>query len=450
MLNIKKYKLKKAFIDPVKNLSITYKQLSLINEQISKKIKKKSVTLMLTDNDFYCYPMYVALFNSKTILILLDYNLFKEEISNLSKSFNANYLVLNSNIKIKSNVKKIFSYGNFSVYQTKKKFLNTNLTNKLLISTSGTSQKPKFVRLSKKNILNNTKNIIDNLKINYQDTTITTLPIAYSYGLSILNTHLMVGSKIIINSFSIYEKNFWDLIKNYKIKSFGAVPFMYENFIKYSLNFLNKSNLNYISLAGGHLDIELLRILGATCKLNNISFIKMYGQTEASPRISHLEWKNFFSKILSVGKPLKGYKIFIKKKKDSKIGEINLKGKNVFLGYAKNLKDLFKGNDNKYLLNTGDYGFLDSDGYLYISGRKKNFFKIFGKRINIHALKNTLKKEKVICDFKNLNNKLIINISKNKNKISDLKIKVIVSELTKLNKNFIYVSKKKLINYRFK
>ena len=334
MFNIKKYKLKKAFIDPIQNLSITYKQLSLINEQISKKIKKNSVTLMLTDNDFYCYPMYVALFNAKTILILLDYNLFKEETSNLSKSFNANYLVLNSNIKIKSNVKKIFSYGNFSVYQTKNKILNTNLTNKLLISTSGTSQKPKFVRLSKKNILNNTKNIISNLKINYQDTTITTLPIAYSYGLSILNTHLMVGSKIIINSFSIYEKNFWDLIKNYKIKSFGAVPFMYENFIKYSLNFLNKSNLNYISLAGGHLDQELLRILGATCKLNNISFIKMYGQTEASPRISHLEWKNFFDKITSVGKPLKGYKIFIKKKKDSKIGEINLKGKNVFLGYG--------------------------------------------------------------------------------------------------------------------
>ena len=352
MFNLKKYKLKNAFIDPIKNLSITYKRLSQINEQIFKKIKKNSVTLMFTDNDFYCYPMYVALFNAKTILILLDYNLFKKEIFNLSKSFNANYLVLKSNIKIGPDLEKIFSYGDYSIYQTKKIFLNTNLTNKLLISTSGTSRKPKFVRLSKKNILDNTRNIIRSLKINHQDTTITTLPIAYSYGLSILNTHLMVGSKIIVNSFSIYEKNFWNLIKNYKIKSFGAVPFMYENLIKYSLNFLNKSNLNYMSLAGGHLDLELLRILGATCKLNNISFIKMYGQTEASPRISHLDWKNFFNKISSVGKPLKDYKIFIKKKKNSKIGEINLKGKNVCLGYAKNYHDLFKGNDNKYLLNT--------------------------------------------------------------------------------------------------
>ena len=94
---------------------------------------------------------------------------------------------------------------------------------------------------------------------------------------------------------------------------------MYENLIKYSLNFLNKSNLNYMSLAGGHLDLELLRILGATCKLNNISFIKMYGQTEASPRISHLDWKNFFNKISSVGKPLKDYKIFIKKRRTQKL-----------------------------------------------------------------------------------------------------------------------------------
>lgn len=450
MLNIKKYKLKKAFIDPIKNLSVTYNQLSQINEQISKKIKKNSVTIMLTDDDFYCYPMYVALFNSPTILILLDYNLFKGEISSLSKRFNANYLVLRSSVKIQSNENKIYDYGNFSIYKTKKNFLNLNAANKLLISTSGTSQKPKFVRLSKKNIFNNTKNIISNLKINYRDTTITTLPIAYSYGLSILNTHLMIGSKIIINSFSIYEKNFWKLIKNYKIKSFGAVPFMYENFIKYSLNLLNKSGLNYISLAGGHLDIGLLRILGATCKLNNISLIKMYGQTEASPRISHLEWRNFFNKILSVGKPLKGYKILIKKKRDSKVGEINLRGKNVCLGYAKNYKDLLKGNRNKNFLNTGDYGFLDSEGYLYISGRRKNFFKIFGKRINIYQLKEILQKEKVICSFKNENNNLIINISKNDNKISNVKIKKIISKSTKINKNFILISKKKLINYRFK
>ena len=101
-------------------------------------------------------------------------------------------MVLKSNIKIGPDLEKIFSYGDYSIYQTKKIFLNTNLTNKLLISTSGTSRKPKFVRLSKRNILDNTRNIIRNLKINHQDTTITTLPIAYSYGLSILNTHLML------------------------------------------------------------------------------------------------------------------------------------------------------------------------------------------------------------------------------------------------------------------
>jgi len=451
MFNLKKYKFKEAFTDPIKNFSITYDQLSQINDLLSKEIKKNSITLMLTENDFYYYPMYVALFNSKTILILLDYNLFRNEIFNLAKKFNANYLVLKSNTKIEFNVKKIFNFGNLSIYQTKKNFLHVNSENKLLISTSGTSQNPKFVRLSKKNILDNTKKIISNLKINYKDTTITTLPIAYSYGLSVLNTHLMVGSKIIVSPYSIYEKNFWNLVKKYKIQSFGAVPFMYENFIKYSLNFMNKSNLKYISLAGGNLDINLLRKLGEKCKLNNISLIKMYGQTEASPRISHLEWRNFFNKISSVGKPLKGYKIFIKKKKPSKIGEINLQGKNVCLGYAKNFKDLFKGNINKGFLNTGDYGFLDNDGYLYISGRKKNFFKIFGKRINIYELKEFLKnKKKVICNFKNLNNKLMISIGRNENKISNSKIKEIVSELTKLNKNFIYINNKQSTNYRFK
>ena len=175
------------------------------------------------------------------------------------------------------------------------------------------------------------------------DTTITTLPIAYSYGLSIINTHLFVGAKIVVNPFSIYEKDFWSLISKYKIKSFGAVPSMYVNLAKYGLQFFYKSKLNYVSIAGGELKLNLLRIIGAVCKLNKIAFIKMYGQTEASPRISHLDWKYFFKKISSVGRPLKDYKIKIMKHSKKQSGEIKVIGKNVFLGYAKSFRELLKG-----------------------------------------------------------------------------------------------------------
>ena len=138
---------------------------------------------MFTENDFYCYPLYAAVINSKSIIVLLNYKLFEKEIFNLIDSFNANYVIVNDKIKLSDNFREVYSLGNYTIYLTDKKKLKVNSLNKLLISTSGTSQKPKFVRLFKEKILENTKKIIENLKINMSDTTITTLPIAYSYGL---------------------------------------------------------------------------------------------------------------------------------------------------------------------------------------------------------------------------------------------------------------------------
>ena len=109
-----------------------------------------------------------------------------------------------------------------------------NYINFLLLSTSGTTHSPKFVRLSKKNIEDNTKKIIKCLKIKKDHTTITTMPAGYSYGLSIINTHLKCGAKIVLNKNSILEKQFWNKIKNFKVNSFGGVPEFYD-FLKNSL-----------------------------------------------------------------------------------------------------------------------------------------------------------------------------------------------------------------------
>ena len=106
-----------------------------------------------------------------------------------------------------------------------------------------------------KNIEINTKDIIKSLKISKNHTTITTLPISYVYGLSIINTHLFSGAKIILNNTSIFQKKFWDFFSKYKINSFGGVPFSYEILTK--INFFKKKtvlkNLTYTTVAGGKL-----------------------------------------------------------------------------------------------------------------------------------------------------------------------------------------------------
>ena len=128
------------------------------------------------------------------------------------------------------------------------------------------------------------------------------------------------------------------------------------------LDFKNKipDTLEYITQAGGKLNDDTLKYYGDVCKKKKIKFYTMYGQTEASPRMTYLGWKNFFKSFGSVGKALNGCKIILQDNKKKKIkkagvkGEIIFYGKNVCLGYSKTLTDLSRGDKNKGKLKTGD------------------------------------------------------------------------------------------------
>ena len=171
----------------------------------------------------------------------------------------------------------------------------------------------------------------------------------------------------------------------------------------------------------------------------------MYGQTEASPRMSLLNWKMFFKKINSIGKPLKGYKMNLvsknKKliKKNNQEGEIVFRGKNVSLGYAKSLKDLRTGDINKKILYTGDIAYRDNDNYYYITGRKKRFIKLFGKRFDLKEIEIFLLSHgiKVRC---NLNDsKLTLNLYNNFQKMQF--IKDLLHRHLRINQNYILIKK---------
>ena len=152
--------------------------------------------------------------------------------------------------------------------------------NFLLLPTSGTTQSPKFVRLSKSNLIENSKGIINELNIKKNHTTITTMPMGYSYGLSILNTHLLIGSKIVLNESTIFEKAFWNKIKEKKINSFGGVPEFYDFLRKLKFDQKDLSSIKYITQAGGKLESDTINYLEKMCLKKRINFFKMYGQTK--------------------------------------------------------------------------------------------------------------------------------------------------------------------------
>jgi acyl-CoA synthetase (AMP-forming)/AMP-acid ligase II len=129
----------------------------------------------------------------------------------------------------------------------------------------------------------------------------------------------------------------------------------------------------------------------------------MYGQTEASPRMSILKWEFIEKKIGSIGKPLPGGKFFIYDNKNrlikekNSIGELVYKGENVMLGYAENINDLQKGSINNKRLFTGDFGKRDKDGFYYIIGRKSRYIKILGSRLSLDEIEQQVKNENVDC-----------------------------------------------------
>jgi long-chain acyl-CoA synthetase len=426
-----------------------FKYKDLINQMgVTKdRIKNNSVVLLIADNSAHFVLGYVSFLSCKNVInILLDISFSEDFIKDVISKYKPNYVFSpNGNFHFKNEYKEILNLYSYSIFEINKNVnKNLNFDNFLLLSTSGTTQSPKFVRLSKKNINDNTKKICQSLKIKKNHTTITTMPLGYSYGLSILNTHLFKCAKIVMNNNTVIEKIFWRKIKDYKIDSFGGVPEFFEilkkiNFEKFYLN-----SIKYITQAGGRLDENLLKYFGKICKKKSIKFYVMYGQTEAGPRMSVLNWRMFYKKLNSVGHPLKNYKVKIickkNKIKTKKKGEIVFYGDNVCLGYAKNSNDLKKGDINKKKLFTGDIGYQDKDKYLYIVGRKKKFIKFFGKRLDLKQIEDFLylKGFKVRCLV--ADKFLKLNLYNKQSLESEIKLNL--KEQFDINQNFIIINKK--------
>ncbi len=430
------------------NNEITQLELHNKIKRISKLLKTNSIVIIIADNCLDFVASYIASMNkSKIITLLLDKSFSLDYITDLTHIYQPDYIICPGKLKIKNlNIVNREKLNNYEIIKIKQKNVKKlNYINYLLLSTSGTTQSPKFVRLSKNNILDNTDKIIKSLKIKKNQTTITTMPAGYSYGLSILNTHLKTGAKIILNNNTVFEKIFWEKVKKFKVNSFGGVPEFYDMLKKIDFkNYITK-HIKYLTQAGGKLRDSTLEYIGKISQQKQIKFFVMYGQTEASPRISCLKWNFFFKKKKSIGKPLPGYEIKVfKNKKELKKpftkGELVLFGKNVSLGYAKDLNDLKKGDVNKKVLFTGDLGFKDDDNFVYLSGRTKRIAKIFGKRFDLDEIENFIISEGQKIKCKIIDEKLTLELDENKLTANDIINKI--SKKYFLNKNFISISSK--------
>ena len=260
----------------------------------------------------------------------------------------------------------------------------------------------------------------------------------YSYGLSVINSHLYSGGKIILSNLSLFDKIFWADLEKFRVNNIATVPFFFDIFKKLKVEKFNFKYLKYITVAGGALDKTNELYFNKLFKKKGVDLIKMYGSTEASPRMSYLNPRYNFSKLGSIGKAIPGGKLHLKDDNDKKIektdtiGQIIYKGPNIFMGYANSRKDL-ETDETPKELNTGDLGYYDKQNFFYLVGRKKRFAKIYGHRVNLDEVEKMIKKYGFENAVVSNDKKIQVFLKKN----NQLKIADILNRELKINKSFL-------------
>ena len=275
------------------------------------------------------------------------------------------------------------------------------------LTTSGSTGSPKLVRLTLRNIIANAESIAEYLRIDTDERPITMLPMYYSYGLSIINSHLLKGATILLTDKSYAQREFWNFLRENEATSMSGVPYTWEMLRRLRFMRMDLPSVRTMTQAGGKLNAEIALEYIRWAKSVNKQFIVMYGQTEATARMSYLPWERAEEKYASIGVAIPGGTFSL-----AEDGELIYQGENVSLGYAECAGDLMKGDENHGVLHTGDMARVDEDGFYYITGRKKRFVKVWGNRCNLDQVEQLVKPITTTCACAGVDDHITVFVTK--------------------------------------
>jgi len=261
----------------------------------------------------------------------------------------------------------------------------------ILLSTSGTTGSPKLVRLSRANIHSNSASIAAYLGLNHNERAITSLPLYYSYGMSVVNSHLHAGAAILLTRHSVAEPAFWDFFEQAGATSLSGVPFTFDLLERSGFRGRDYPALRYLAQAGGRLPAERVRLYGEWARARGKAMFVMYGQTEASPRMAYVPPDQLLENVEAIGIAIPGGSFELLGDDGATLhandvaGELVYRGPNVMMGYAESAADLARGDETPEL-HTGDLACRKANGCYYITGRKSRFSKIVGLRISLDEM----------------------------------------------------------------
>lgn len=368
-----------------KDRPMTYGELREGSDRFSESLEVRSgktLGFLLCRNSPECLIAYLGALRSGQAVCLLDADLQPELLNHLLDSYLPHWIFAPEPRPCvgyaQSEIQNGYLYRQAAVGITDP--IAPELA--LLLPTSGSTGSPKLVRLTLENLQANAESIVSYLGITEEERGLTSLPMPYSYGLSVLNTHLQAGGMLLMTSSSFLQREYWDFVAQHKPTSLAGVPYHYEVMLRMRMLEKNLPGLRTLTQAGGRLDPTHITQIDKMSVERGWRFFVMYGQTEATARISYVPPERLREKLGSIGIAIPRGSLSL----DTETNELLYAGPNVMLGYADKRSDLAKGDELGGRLRTGDLARQDNEGYYYIVGRSKRFLKVYGRRFSLDEI----------------------------------------------------------------
>ncbi|MGE4280061.1 MAG: AMP-binding protein [Magnetospirillum sp.] len=382
--------------------ALTYARMLASGDRLAAALHgRRQLALVVCRNDPDCVAGYVGLMRAGAAVMMLHHSVKPDQLDAIIARFSPG--VIYAPAPLCALGQPLDRLGGYVLARLSEAGPTLHDDLALMLTTSGTTGSRNFVRLSHGNILANAVSIAEYLEIGPQERPITTMPLSYSYGLSILHSHLLQGAALICCEDSVVSPVFWKLMREQAVTSLAGVPFIYDMLKKLRFGRMDLPALKTLTQAGGRMAPELVAEFAEICAATGRRLFVMYGATEATARMAFVPWEQLRHRPGSIGRAIPGGRLWLEDEAGNVIGETDTTGElvyggaNVCLGYAAETEDLARGDDNQGILRTGDMARMDEDGFFVIVGRRKRFLKVFGNRVNLDELERLLALDGLEC-----------------------------------------------------
>ena len=375
----------------VQGRSLTYKELNALVDEVSTTLAiggMRQLGFIFSTNSLEWLCVYLACLRVGHVPLLLTEDLESSLAEQLINTYQPAWIwsPLSEEMQLRSTEITLASILAAFVWRQPRTQAPLHPDLGLLLSTSGSTGSPKLVRLSYQALSANASSISDYLAIQTKDRALTTLSPSYSYGLSVINSHLAAGASLVMGNISLMSRDFLRIVQQEQVTSLAGVPTWYKMLLRTGFDKADVPSLRVLTQAGGLLDERTKRAVINFAEAKGLRFFVMYGQTEASPRISYVPPETLTNNINSIGIPIPGGSLEL----DSETSELIYSGPNVMMGYAECQKSLGKKDEFGGVLRTGDIGSVDEQGFFAVTGRLKRFVKLSGNRYGLDEIEDQL------------------------------------------------------------